>query len=87
MGSKEEFSPPLPTHVLNLLGDNQVRLEPLVTGEGAGGTGTGKLQPPHTNSLDFKPISPTALEGDEQDPSVGAWELPDSQPGRQLPQE
>ena len=85
MGSEEEFSPPLPTHVLNLLGDSQVRLELLVTGEGAGGTGTGRPHPPTHNSLDFKPISPTALKGDEQDPSEGAWELPDPQPGRRCP--
>lgn len=87
MGSEEEFSPPLPTHVLNLLEDSQVRLEPLVTGEGAAGTGTGKPHPPTHNSLDFKPIRPTELEGDEQDPSAGAWELPDPQPGRPLPRE
>lgn len=82
MGSEEEFSPLLPTHVLNLLGDSQLWLEPLVTGEvaGWGGGGGGQAQgnlTPYPKSLDFKPNSPTALEGDEQDPSVGAWELPD----------
>lgn len=50
MGSEEEFSPPLPTHILNLLGDNQVWLEPLATGEGAGGQAQGNLTPPHQQS-------------------------------------
>ena len=52
MGSEEEFSPPLPTHVLNLLEDSQVRLEPLVTGEekrlwGPIGQGIPAHPPPH----------------------------------------
>lgn len=60
MGSEEEFSPPLPTHILNLLGTKpgEMRLEPLPLGRGGGGTGTGKPHPPTPTVLTRSPSAP-----------------------------
>ena len=79
---EEELSPPVPTHILNQLGDSQAGLEP-VTGEAREGTGRRhRATPPRLRrSLHFKPVSPATPGGVEQDASAGAWVLPDPQPG------